>query len=229
MSAASNIWFNMAYHAAVLLIHRPFLNEPAGSFTLNFAMRCATSAAASIANIVRMYSKSAEFRIVAPQVIDYIMSASVVHLLNATSGRTALGRQSANGLKSCMNALLDMRPKWNSRVQLSIRRIQELAHKWEVVWALPLQASQPLEQQQQQTSKGPDCITAETYFGPNLGGVSYDNANFAEDTLAVDTAFGINSWDMSQYGAALANVPAGIQENWNFDFLFDQNGNLVNL
>lgn len=219
----------MAYHAAVLLIHRPFLNEPAGSFTLNFAMRCATSAAASISNIVRMYSKSAEFGVVAPQVIDYIMSASVVHLLNATSGRTALGRQSANGLKSCMNALLDMQPKWNSRVQLSIRRIQELAHKWEVVWALPLQASHPLQQQQQQPNKEPECTTAEAYFVPTLGGVSYDIANFAEDTLAENTVFGINTWNINQYESALANVPPDFQENWNFDFLFDQNGNLVNL
>ncbi|KAE9988504.1 hypothetical protein EG328_010543 [Venturia inaequalis] len=228
--SASIIWFNVAYHAAVLLIHRPFLNEPAGSFTLNFAMRCATSAAASISNIVR-YSKSAEFCIVAPQVIDYIMSASVVHLLNATSGRTALGRQSANGLKSCMNALTYMQPKWNSRVQLSVRRIQELAHKWEVVWALPLQVSQPLEQQQQQPqpSKESDCTTTETCFVSGSGGVPYDTANFAEDTLADNVAFGMSSWNMDQYESALANVPTDFQENWNFDFLFDQNGNLVDL
>lgn len=219
----------MAYHAAVLLIHRPFLNEPAGSFTLNFAMRCATSAAASISNIVRNYSKTAEFCIVAPQVIDYIMSASVVHLLNATSGRTALGRQSANGLKTCMNTLLDLQPKWKGRAQLSIRRIQELAAKWEVVWALPLQASQPLEEQQ--TSKDPDCTSAEASFIPTLGIQSYDIANFAQDSLADTSTFGINSWDMEQYESALnqVHVPPEFQENWNFDFLFDRNGNLVNL
>lgn len=191
-------------------------------------MRCATSAAASISNIVRMYSKSAEFCIVAPQIIDYIMSASVVHLLNATSGRTALGRQSANGLKSCMNALLEMNPKWNSRVQLSVRRIQELAHKWEVVWALPLQASHPLEQQLQ-ANKEFDCNAAEIYSITTPGGVPDDIANFAEDALADNAAFGINSWNTSQYGSALANIPTDFQENWNFDFLFDQNGNLVNL
>jgi len=219
----------MAYHAAVLLIHRPFLNEPAGSFTLNFAMRCATSAAASISNIVRTYSKSSEFCIVAPQVIDYIMSASVIHLLNATSGRTALGRQSANGLKTCMNALLDMPPKWKCRVLLSIRKIQELAHKWEVVWALPLNASQPLHLPQ--LDKEPECSSAEAYFSPTLGGQSYDNDYFAQDTLADNSALGTQLWDIEQYESALAHVHGTpeFQENWNFDFLFDSQGNLVNL
>lgn len=83
--------------------------------------------------------------------------------------------------------------------------------------------------QQQQPNKEPECTTAEAYFVPTLGGVSYDIANFAEDTLAENTVFGINTWNINQYESALANVPPDFQENWNFDFLFDQNGNLVNL
>lgn len=157
------------------------------------------------------------------------MSASVVHLLNATSGRTALGRQSAHGLKSCMNALLDMEHKWDSRVKLCIRKIQELANKWEVVWALPLQASQPLEQQQQPPDNESYHYTAEAYLLPTPQGFPYGMSNLAEDTLADNTVFGSNAWNMDQYESALAHVSTEFEESWSFDFLFDQNGNLVNL
>lgn len=107
----SAVWFQMAYQAVILLIHRPFLNEASGSFTLDFALRSATSAAASISRIIRSYRKHRGFNTFAPQVIDYILSAAVIHLLNATAGRTTLGRQSANGIKSCVEALMDMQTK----------------------------------------------------------------------------------------------------------------------
>jgi hypothetical protein len=122
-----------------------------------------------------------------------------------------------------------MQPKWKSRVQLSIRKIQELAHKWEVVWALPLQVSQPLHPQQ--PGRDLDCTSAEGYFISTLGGQSFDNAHFTQDALADDSTIGTDLWDMDQYESALAqvHVPPEFQENWNFDFLFDDRGNLVNL
>lgn len=73
-----------------------------------------------------------------PQVVDYIVSAAVIHLLNATSGkRSALGRQSMSGIRTCLEALQDMHRQWPSLGARSIRQIQDLAHRWKVVWALP--------------------------------------------------------------------------------------------
>lgn len=78
----------------------------------------------------------------APQVIDYISIAAIMHLLNATSGKNRLGRQSANGLRTCVHALSSMSSKWKTRSFNSLKNIQDLARRWEVVWALPLQYTQ---------------------------------------------------------------------------------------
>lgn len=137
------VWMQLSYYTALILIHRPLLNEPTHSSAGRFALRSATTAAASISRIVRMYRKTQTFRLNGPQVMDYIMTAAVIHLLNATAGKTLLGRQSANGLRSCMDALSDMQFKWATRTEAAIRRIRELALRWGVVWALPIQFSQP--------------------------------------------------------------------------------------
>jgi hypothetical protein len=225
----SVIWFNMAYHAAVLLIHRPFLNEPKGSYTLNFALRSATSAANSISHIVRTYSKCSNFSAVGPQIVDYILSAAVIHLLNATSGRTALGRQSANGLKTCLTALLDMDSKWKIRVELSIRKIQELAHKWSVVWALPLQVSQPFDQRQPNTYI--DHTSEAEVLNSSVMENIFEDSDYVENAITDGPLGGTDLWNINQYDSALAQVhmPAEFQDSWNLDFLFDDRGNLVNL
>ncbi|ESZ96229.1 hypothetical protein SBOR_3387 [Sclerotinia borealis F-4128] len=111
---------------------------------LNFALRSATNAAASIARIVRAYQKFHGFADANPQIIDYILSASVIHLLEATSGRNFLGKQSANILRGCLDALVEIQSMWMPQASRAIRHIQELASKWKVVWALPLYLSQRL-------------------------------------------------------------------------------------
>lgn len=206
----SAVWFQMAYHAALLLIHRPFLNEPSGSSTLSFALRSATSAAASISRIIRGYRNHRGFANVAPQIIDYILSAAVIHLLNATSGRTTLGRQSANGIRSCVEALLDMQPKWNVRVQRSITRIQELAHRWQVVWALPINLSHPLVHENETQTRS--LVPVNTNQSP-----PHPYSINMHNTLA-----GADFWNPDQYVGALdkINNSWSMTESWNLDILF---------
>ncbi|RDW59436.1 hypothetical protein BP6252_12523 [Coleophoma cylindrospora] len=206
----SVVWFQMAYHAALLLIHRPFLNEPLGSSTLNFALRSATSAAASMSRIIRGHRNYCGLSNVAPQIIDYILSATVIHLLNATSGRTTLGRQSANGIRNCVEALLEMQPKWNVRVERSIIRIQELAHRWKVVWALPMNLSQPLiPQHKEQDHSQPLTRTIENQENPT---------SIEVDTSSVERDF----WNPDQYTGALGqiNYAWSMTDSWNLDTLF---------
>ncbi|KAG9238194.1 hypothetical protein BJ875DRAFT_480550 [Amylocarpus encephaloides] len=214
----SIVWFQLAYHASLLLIHRPFLNEPKGSFTLSLSLRSATSAASSISRIIRGFKKQPGFHNVAPQVIDYILSAAVIHLLNATSGRTTLGRQSAKGLTSCLEALLDMNSKWKARVQRSITRIQELAHRWNVVWALPRNLSQPIELTSQPLSTDLDANTTPPLPASNRSEIN----NIAVDPSYPDFSFGLpmdqnlgdaNLWDPQQYGGALDQI----HSNWDMD------------
>lgn len=144
----SAVWFQMAYNTALLLIHRPLLNEPKGSSAATFALRSTTGAAATISRIIRSYRRSRKFGSISPQVIDYILSAAVIHLLNATSGKTALGRQAANGLRSCADALTEIYGQWPLIAIKSIQQIQDLARRWNVVWALPINLAHPLRPQE---------------------------------------------------------------------------------
>jgi hypothetical protein len=217
----SAVWFQMAYHAALLLIHRPFLNEPSGSSTLEFSLRSATSAAVSISRIIRGYRNHYGFTNVAPQVIDCILSAAVIHLLNATSGRTTLGRQSANGIKSCVEALLDMQPKWKIRVQRSIRRIQELAHRWKVVWALPIFLSKPLAQEtvnpRQPIPNYPPGSAAD-------GDTRVQTSNDVHTLETDDNPIVAGIWNSDQFVGALDQIHSswGMLEPWDLDMLFQQ-------
>jgi hypothetical protein len=142
----SVVYLHLAYHTALLLVHRPFLYSPPNSTILRFALRSVTSAAASISRILRAFKRSRiqGFKTVLPHIISYISSAAVIHLLNATSGQTVLGRQATSGLRICLDALVDMRSSWQVRVDKVIQVLQELAHKWKVAWALPLPLSSPL-------------------------------------------------------------------------------------
>jgi hypothetical protein len=144
----SAVWFQMAYNTALLLIHRPLLNEPRGSSAATFALRSTTGAASTISRIIRSYRRSRKFGSISPQIIDYILSAAVIHLLNATSGKTALGRQAANGLRSCSDALSEIHGQWPLIAIKSIQQIQDLARRWNVVWALPINLAHPLRPQE---------------------------------------------------------------------------------
>jgi hypothetical protein len=215
---ASVIWFQVSYHAALLLIHRPFLNEPAGSVTLGLALRSATSAASSISRIVRNYRAHVGFKSVAPQIMEYVLSAAVIHLLNATAGRTKLGRQSANGLKNCLEALESMDTKWRLRVNRSITRIQELAHRWKVAWALPLHLSYPLNSNltAQETRADPTSSMMATALTNTLEDNAYTNYNF--DFTMDPTLAGIDLFQPDQYGGALDQINTSWEiETWNLD------------
>ncbi|TEY81526.1 hypothetical protein BOTCAL_0033g00070 [Botryotinia calthae] len=221
--------FQLAYHTAILLIHRPFLNEPRGSETLSFALRSATNAAASIARIIRAHRKFRGFADVNPQVIDYILSAAVIHLLNATSGRNFLGRQSANSLQSCLDALVEIQSTWMPQASRAIREIQELAAKWKVVWALPLQFSQRLPEKEihqdriQIMAPMQECTNVLTSSAqmPDV----FDTGEFANRYIHP----GFNNdcgalWDQSLFENTLehVNLPDHIAYQSSLEWLFDE-------
>ncbi|RVX72746.1 hypothetical protein B0A52_04145 [Exophiala mesophila] len=132
------VWFQMAYHTALLLVHRPLLGEPRDRPAAQSASRLTTASALAISSMIRSYRKNKRFGSMSPQVVDYVVSAAVIHLLNATSGKkSALGRQSMSGIRTCLDALQDMHHQWPSLSTRSIRQIQDLANRWKVVWALP--------------------------------------------------------------------------------------------
>ncbi|KAL1301910.1 hypothetical protein AAFC00_006088 [Neodothiora populina] len=149
----SVVWLQLSYQTSLILIHRPLLDESGKSPAGRFAIQSVTTAAATITKIVRAYRRLRSFTSISPQIIDYILTAAVIHLLNATAGRTPLGRRSANGVRICVDALYEMQDRWGHRARAAFRRIQELAHKWEVVWTLPIAHSGPLSNPREAAKK----------------------------------------------------------------------------
>lgn len=136
------VWLQLAYNAALILIHRPLLSEASNTKLGRFSLTVATTAASTISRILREFGTAQGFTTLAPQILDYVSIAAIMHLLNATSGKNRLGRQAANGLRICVHALSSMSSKWKTRSLNSLQNIQDLARRWEVVWALPLQYTQ---------------------------------------------------------------------------------------
>jgi hypothetical protein len=136
------VWLQLAYNAALILIHRPLLGEASNTDRRRFSLTVATTAASTISRTLLEPLVMDEFAAIGPQILDYISIAAIMHLLNATSGRSRLGRQSAHGLRTCIYALSSMSSFWANRSQRSIRHIQDLARRWEVIWALPLPYAQ---------------------------------------------------------------------------------------
>lgn len=133
------VWLQLAYNAALILIHRPLLSEASNTKLGRFSLTVATTAASTISRILREFGTTQGLSSTAPQIVDYISIAAIMHLLNATSGKNRLGRQSANGLRICIHTLSSMSSRWKIRSHNSLQHIQTLAQRWEVVWALPLQ------------------------------------------------------------------------------------------
>lgn len=158
----SATYYQLAFQAATILIHRPFFSEPIGTPTLSIALKAGTKAAMEISRIIRDARKTSSLADYPQHAINYIVCAAVIHLMNATCGRTSIGRRSANNLRACMDALGDMGQRWKYRQQKAILFLREMAHKWKVVWAVPIQYSAPLvaETNPPQWSDGPMSTTS---------------------------------------------------------------------
>lgn len=127
--ASSAICFHMAFQTALLLIHRPFVSETELGPLKQLAIRSVTAAADSITQLVRDYNNSNIYSEAPPEILNHIASAAVIHLLNATLGKGVVGRRAASKLSVCLDALIAMRSRWHIRATMSIRFIQELAHR----------------------------------------------------------------------------------------------------
>lgn len=220
------VWYHLAYHTALILVHRPLLNEPKDSSAGRFSLQSATTAAASITRILRAYRKGRNLEDLGPHVFNYILSAAVIHLLNATSGRTALGRQSANGIRACLEALSEMQGKWSNRAHQSIKHIRELAHRWEVIWALPIQFSEPLMPVNLQNQPMPDNMA---FTGGFMNAAHPQGFNIFSDVpldapvvLGWDTKLYPSNVDYSGYQSYSSNARG---QNMSYlEWLFDGEG-----
>ncbi|KAF4627421.1 hypothetical protein G7Y89_g10737 [Cudoniella acicularis] len=152
---------------------------------------------------------------------NYIAMATGV-ILRLGLHVTAMSQTSALGLSDDLAFRRKVRSFWTyfsvDRAQRSIRRIQELAHRWKIVWALPLNLSQPLDVA---------TMPLETSSATGTTGeaaaesASHDAAeDFSSSAITFDFAMdqnipGANLWDPNQYEGALDQIDS----SWDMDLL----------
>ncbi|KAK1979888.1 fungal-specific transcription factor domain-containing protein [Colletotrichum cereale] len=151
--------FHLAYQMTILITMPPFLRMfaaishssstpltgnatgPNSEFML-LVLRSLTAAATATARLVRTYRRAHGFEVPPnPVIVHHLLSAAVVHLMNATSWNPALRNQSTYWLRQCLELLRELQRTWPLRAVKSVKIIRILAQRWGVMRALPMEFS----------------------------------------------------------------------------------------
>ncbi|KAL6413076.1 zn 2cys6 transcription factor [Ilyonectria robusta] len=151
--------FHLAYQMTILITMPPFLrifasfsadsellSHGSNSKYILLVLRSLTAAATATVRLVRTYKKSLGFDIPPnPVIIHHLLSAAIVHLMNATSNTKSLRNQSTYWVRQCLELLRGLGVPWPNRAERSIKVIRVLAQRWGVTASLPLDFSYRVE------------------------------------------------------------------------------------
>ncbi|KAJ5143957.1 uncharacterized protein N7515_002744 [Penicillium bovifimosum] len=137
--------FHMAYQMAILVTMPPFLrifakmrNEnPNTPQLMPIVLQSLTAAATAMVRLVSDYYKTYGFPKSCPVLIHHLLSASIVHLMNTTTGSFTLRRFSTRSVRKCLALFDQVQSYWPNRAQKSIDLIKVLARRWNVDFVLP--------------------------------------------------------------------------------------------
>jgi hypothetical protein len=101
------------------------------------------AAASLISRMIRLYKKTASFSKAPSYVVHHVLTAALMHLLSSTSSQATVSHQAISRFRVCVEALEEMKVTW-PRARKSVVLLQELAHRWSVVSALPMSLSYPV-------------------------------------------------------------------------------------
>ncbi|KAI1523332.1 C6 transcription factor, partial [Pyrenophora tritici-repentis] len=144
-SSSSILTLHMLHHMGLLLVQRPFLREDTTSGLYRMAIRSMYESAVSINNLSRNYRTTTGFAKATVVHMQCILTAALMHLLGVTSSDKTVERRSITRFRFCVESLKEMK-SMRSRSARAISLLQELANRWKVVRALPLELSYPLGQ-----------------------------------------------------------------------------------
>lgn len=142
----SPFYFQISYHVSLILLNRPFLHSTPHP-TFSSALRAMGVAASAITDLLQRFRAQHSTKDVPPFMIYHVLRAVTVLLLLATSSLSSTAasrppRHRPNSwlsarLKLCLEFLEDAGQTWRERSECAVRAVQELAARWNVVWALP--------------------------------------------------------------------------------------------
>ncbi|KAI2786308.1 hypothetical protein POX_g08691 [Penicillium oxalicum] len=195
------IFCHMSYHMSQLLIHRPYLNEPPGSHIHRLSIRSMAVEAAEIVRLIRAYERLAHFDKAPPFIVHSVQTAAITLLLNATSTEPSLKSQSISRFRVCFNALEAMSSRWQ-RARNAMTVLRELAHRWNIIKALPIRYSVPvsMERQSKLTTESELACSCETgslkLQSSALDDVEVVDAGFDWASLDYFDYSGFDPWDL---------------------------------
>jgi hypothetical protein len=133
-------YLHIGFHTAIILLNRPLLER---GMTENHQTPLQTMAksANAIRQTIQRYCRDYTFADAPPYLVFHVTRACVVFLLLATSPNLGTQRSAAYGLKHCLAAIDRCVQAWYNLHNRSIRLIQDLASRWQVVKSLPMRYS----------------------------------------------------------------------------------------
>ncbi|KAF7953305.1 hypothetical protein EAE96_006516 [Botrytis aclada] len=141
--SSATISLRMTYHMCLILVQRPLLREDSNGALYRMAVQSSNSSAVAITNLLRDYRKAGCLRTAPFVVVHHVLTAAIMHLLSVTYSNGTLRKRSITRFRECIEALGEMKYAWK-RLRKAIALLQELAHRWSVVFALPMRLSYPL-------------------------------------------------------------------------------------
>jgi len=113
----------------MILLFRPFGSQKEIAGITSSPWELCTTSANSIVTLLKLYRSRFSLRYIVNSSVHILFTASIVHLVNATSSNESLRRSSKNALRSCALYFSEIGRVWASATK-SLRVVESLQRKW---------------------------------------------------------------------------------------------------
>jgi hypothetical protein len=122
---------SMMYHTTTILLFRPFGSQKQIAGIPASPWELCTASANSIVTLIKLYRSRYSLRYIVNLSVHMIFTASIIHLVNATSSNDSLRRSSNNALRTCTSAFVEIGKVWPIASK-SLRVVESLQQKWQI-------------------------------------------------------------------------------------------------
>jgi len=132
----------MVYHTTMILLFRPFGSQKQIAGISASPWELCTASANSIVTLLKLYRSRFSLRYMVNLSVYIIFTASIVHLVNATSVNESLQRSSKNALAVCVSGFEEIGEVWVSALK-SLSVVKSLQQKWQLKTSSPTEEVAP--------------------------------------------------------------------------------------
>ena len=115
----------------MILLFRPFGSKKQMAGISASPWELCTASANSIITLLKLYRSRFSLRYMVNLSVHMLFTASIVHLVNATSANESLQRSSKNALRICISAFEEIGEVWVSALK-SLQVVKSLQQKWQL-------------------------------------------------------------------------------------------------